>query len=177
MTTALQRLADCPSATRTGNLFLSPLLSYHPISNPLRLIFSSSFLLLLFDVRSVATRQLFCADDWAQLASETHRRGLYVGSRGHFRLPQCERLPRIGSSTFFMPSSSSSLSSSSSSLASSSSSITPFSSGGERERSTCSRAHLTQLIPAQVTSTYLTLLTTLRIQFQGLIPCIGHLNY
>lgn len=80
----------------------------------------------------MATRQLFCVDDWAQLESNKQR-GFYLGSRGHFRLPKCEKLPRIGSRSFFMSSSH----------------------GGSKygqDPPSCSRGHLTQLVPAEVTT-------------------------
>ncbi|EFX80185.1 putative Neurospecific receptor kinase protein [Daphnia pulex] len=80
----------------------------------------------------MATRQLFCVDDWAQLESNKQR-GFYLGSRGHFRLPKCEKLPRIGSRSFFMSSSHSG-------------------SKYGQDPPSCSRAHLTQLVPAEVTT-------------------------
>jgi hypothetical protein len=88
--------------------------------------------LFLFIDFSMATRQLFCVDDWAQLESNKQR-GFYLGSRGHFRLPKCEKLPRIGSRSFFMSSSHSG-------------------SKYGQDPPSCSRAHLTQLVPAEVTS-------------------------
>ena len=90
---------------------------------------------LLFIDFSMATRQLFCVDDWAQLESNKQR-GFYLGSRGHFRLPKCEKLPRIGSRSFFMSSSHSG-------------------SKYGQDAPSCSRAQLTQLVPAEVTSEYL----------------------
>jgi hypothetical protein len=83
---------------------------------------------------SMATRQLFCVDDWAQLESNKQR-GFYLGSRGHFRLPKCEKLPRMGSRSFFMSSSHSG-------------------SKYGQDPPSCSRAHLTQLVPAEVTSEF-----------------------
>lgn len=77
----------------------------------------------------VATRQLFCSNEWALLESNKER-GFYVGSRGHFRLPRCEELPRLGgAATGYRP----------------------------RPHGTapvCSQARLTQVVPAQVTSAF-----------------------
>ncbi|XP_057373378.1 tyrosine-protein kinase transmembrane receptor Ror2-like [Daphnia carinata] len=78
----------------------------------------------------MATRQLFCVDDWAQLESNKQR-GFYLGSRGHFRLPKCEKLPRMRSRSFFMSSSGSKYG---------------------QDPPSCSRGHLTQLVPAEVTT-------------------------
>lgn len=87
---------------------------------------------------SIATRQLFCVEEWAKLESEKER-GFFLGSRGHFRLPRCEDLPRMGSrsGTYF-----------SSSSFGSKQLKDPYG----LDPPTCSRAQLTQLIPAQVTS-------------------------
>ena len=88
--------------------------------------------LIICALLSMATKQLFCVDDWAQLESNKQR-GFYLGSRGHFRLPRCETLPRIGSRSSFMASSHSG-------------------SKYGQDPPSCSRAHLTQLVPAEVTS-------------------------
>lgn len=45
----------------------------------------------------VATHQQFCYNDWV-LIEEKKEKGLYYESRGHFRLPNCQELPRYNSS-------------------------------------------------------------------------------
>ncbi len=46
----------------------------------------------------LALRNHYCFNEWA-LIKDNKRRGIYVKSRGHFRLPQCERLPKYDNST------------------------------------------------------------------------------
>ncbi len=46
----------------------------------------------------VAVRNHFCFNDWA-LVEDNKRRGIFVASRGHFRLPDCERLPAHANDT------------------------------------------------------------------------------
>lgn len=41
----------------------------------------------------VAVRQLFCYKEWA-LIEDNKSRGIYFTSRGHFELPDCEKLPK-----------------------------------------------------------------------------------
>lgn len=41
----------------------------------------------------IAVRQLFCYKEWA-LIEDKKRRGIYFKSRGHFELPDCEKLPK-----------------------------------------------------------------------------------
>lgn len=41
----------------------------------------------------VAVKQLFCYQDWA-LIEDNKNRGIYFKSRGHFELPDCEKLPK-----------------------------------------------------------------------------------
>lgn len=43
----------------------------------------------------VAVKQLFCYQDWA-LIEDNKSRGIYFKSRGHFELPDCEKLPKYG---------------------------------------------------------------------------------
>lgn len=38
-------------------------------------------------------KQLFCYQDWA-LIEDNKSRGIYFKSRGHFELPDCEKLPK-----------------------------------------------------------------------------------
>jgi receptor tyrosine kinase len=45
----------------------------------------------------IATQQLYCYNDWV-LIEEKKQRGLYLKTRGHFRLPECEELPRYNKS-------------------------------------------------------------------------------
>ena len=73
----------------------------------------------------IATRQLFCVDDWPLLDSDKQR-GFYLGSRGHLRMPRCEDLPRIGA----------------------------LGRMGNGNAPTCSHARLTELAPALVTSQF-----------------------
>ncbi|XP_065580788.1 tyrosine-protein kinase transmembrane receptor Ror2-like isoform X2 [Artemia franciscana] len=42
----------------------------------------------------IAVRQSLCFNEWS-LIEEDKKRGVVIGSRGHFRLPQCETLPRV----------------------------------------------------------------------------------
>ena len=42
----------------------------------------------------VALRNHFCFNAWAMI-QENKRNGIFVDSRGHFRLPKCERLPKF----------------------------------------------------------------------------------
>jgi len=46
----------------------------------------------------VALRNHFCFNDWA-LVEDNKRRGVFVESRGHFRLPNCEKLPSFSNET------------------------------------------------------------------------------
>lgn len=41
----------------------------------------------------IAVKQQFCHIDWA-LAEDNKQRGIYFKSRGHFELPDCDRLPK-----------------------------------------------------------------------------------
>lgn len=41
----------------------------------------------------VAVKQLFCYQDWA-LIEDNKNRGIYFKSRGHFELPDCDKLPK-----------------------------------------------------------------------------------
>lgn len=41
----------------------------------------------------VAVHKQFCYNDWV-LIEEKKEKGIYFKSRGHFRLPNCEELPR-----------------------------------------------------------------------------------
>ena len=43
-------------------------------------------------------RNHFCFTDWAMI-DDNKRRGVFVTSRGHFRLPDCEILPKYDNST------------------------------------------------------------------------------
>ena len=43
----------------------------------------------------VALQQQFCYTEWAELV-RARERGKGVESRGHFRLPDCSTLPRMG---------------------------------------------------------------------------------
>jgi receptor tyrosine kinase len=42
----------------------------------------------------MAVRLQFCFNDWA-LIEDNKVREIYIRSRGHFRLPECEKLPKI----------------------------------------------------------------------------------
>ena len=46
----------------------------------------------------IAIRNHFCFNDWA-LIEDNKRRGQFVQSRGHFRLPKCEKLPKYNNAT------------------------------------------------------------------------------
>ncbi|XP_055381785.1 tyrosine-protein kinase transmembrane receptor Ror2 [Condylostylus longicornis] len=46
----------------------------------------------------VATHLQFCYNDWV-LIEEKKGRGIYIKSRGHFRLPNCEELPKFNLSS------------------------------------------------------------------------------
>lgn len=41
----------------------------------------------------IAVRQLFCYKEWA-LIEDNKSRGISFKSRGHFKLPDCEKLPK-----------------------------------------------------------------------------------
>lgn len=41
----------------------------------------------------IALRNHLCINDWATL-EDNKRRGIILESRGHFRLPKCEHLPK-----------------------------------------------------------------------------------
>eukprot|EP00092_Neocalanus_flemingeri_P007963 GFUD01008591.1.p1 GENE.GFUD01008591.1~~GFUD01008591.1.p1 ORF type:complete len:925 (+),score=155.82 GFUD01008591.1:42-2816(+) len=43
----------------------------------------------------VALKQHFCYSEWSHVVKQKDR-GIFYRSRGHFRLPDCEQLPRIG---------------------------------------------------------------------------------
>ncbi|XP_012278846.1 tyrosine-protein kinase transmembrane receptor Ror2 [Orussus abietinus] len=43
----------------------------------------------------MAVRQQFCFNDWA-IIEDNKQRDIYIRSRGHFTLPECESLPKIG---------------------------------------------------------------------------------
>lgn len=45
----------------------------------------------------MATHDQFCYNDWV-LLEEKRERGIYLKTRGHFRLPDCKRLPRYNNS-------------------------------------------------------------------------------
>lgn len=45
----------------------------------------------------VATHQQFCYNDWA-LLEDKKEKGIYFSSRGHFRLPKCDDLPKYNRS-------------------------------------------------------------------------------
>lgn len=42
----------------------------------------------------MAIKLQFCFNDWA-LIEDNKVRQIYIRSRGHFRLPECEKLPKI----------------------------------------------------------------------------------
>ena len=42
----------------------------------------------------MAIKHQFCFNDWA-LIEDNKGREIYLRSRGHFRLPECEKLPKI----------------------------------------------------------------------------------
>ncbi|XP_043284143.1 tyrosine-protein kinase transmembrane receptor Ror2 isoform X2 [Venturia canescens] len=42
----------------------------------------------------MAVRHEFCFNDWA-LIEDNKQRGIYIRSRGHFRLPDCDELPQV----------------------------------------------------------------------------------
>lgn len=46
----------------------------------------------------IATHQQFCYNDWI-LLEEKRDRGMPLKTRGHFRLPDCNSLPRYNRST------------------------------------------------------------------------------
>ena len=46
----------------------------------------------------VAVKQLFCYSQWADLIRQREK-GVLVRSRGHFRLPECDLLPRLAASS------------------------------------------------------------------------------
>ena len=46
----------------------------------------------------MALRNHYCFKDWA-LIEDNKRRNIYVKSRGHFRLPRCESLPKYSNSS------------------------------------------------------------------------------
>ena len=43
----------------------------------------------------IALRQHFCYSEWSHIVKQKER-GITYKSRGHFRLPDCDNLPRIG---------------------------------------------------------------------------------
>ena len=46
----------------------------------------------------VALKHHFCYKDWAMI-EDNKRREMYIDSRGHFRLPKCDALPKYDNST------------------------------------------------------------------------------
>lgn len=46
----------------------------------------------------IAAEKLYCYNDWV-LVEQNNQRGKYLKSRGHFRLPECEDLPRYNRSS------------------------------------------------------------------------------
>jgi len=42
----------------------------------------------------MAVRQQFCFNDWA-IIEDNKQRDVYIRSRGHFVLPECESLPKL----------------------------------------------------------------------------------
>lgn len=46
----------------------------------------------------IAVQKLFCYNDWV-LVEQNKERGKFLKSRGHFRLPDCEELPRYNRSS------------------------------------------------------------------------------
>lgn len=46
----------------------------------------------------IAAEKLFCYNDWV-LLEQNKQRGKFLKSRGHFRLPECEELPRYNRSS------------------------------------------------------------------------------
>lgn len=42
----------------------------------------------------MAVRQQFCFNDWA-IIEDNKQRDIYIRSRGHFVLPECESLPKV----------------------------------------------------------------------------------
>ena len=42
----------------------------------------------------MALKQMFCYSEWSNLVKQREK-GIHIRSRGHFRLPECELLPRI----------------------------------------------------------------------------------
>ena len=46
----------------------------------------------------VALKSHYCFNDWATI-EDNKRRGILVASRGHFRLPKCEKLPKYDNAT------------------------------------------------------------------------------
>ena len=47
----------------------------------------------------MAVRNHYCFKDWALIEDNKKRKNIFVKSRGHFRLPQCEHLPKHDNST------------------------------------------------------------------------------
>jgi len=43
----------------------------------------------------MAVRQQFCFNDWAIIEDNKQRGDVYIRSRGHFVLPECESLPKL----------------------------------------------------------------------------------
>ena len=46
----------------------------------------------------VALKNHFCFNDWTMI-QDNKKRGVFVESRGHFRLPKCETLPKHSNAT------------------------------------------------------------------------------
>lgn len=53
---------------------------------------TSTFLPLCYE-DCVAVKQQFCYNDWAHI-EDNKMRGIFFESRGHFRLPNCDTLPK-----------------------------------------------------------------------------------
>lgn len=59
---------------------------------PKCVIETSSFLPLCYE-DCIAVKQQFCYNDWAHIEDKKVR-GISLKSRGHFRLPDCDKLPK-----------------------------------------------------------------------------------
>lgn len=46
----------------------------------------------------IAAEKLYCYNDWV-LIDQNKERGKYLKNRGHFRLPECDELPRYNRSS------------------------------------------------------------------------------
>lgn len=54
---------------------------------------SASFLPLCYE-DCIAVKEQFCYNDWAHI-EDNKVRGIFFESRGHFRLPDCDKLPKF----------------------------------------------------------------------------------